>query len=284
MKSTYLNTLTSSFYLWLDHEILYRGEAFQNFSGKIYNSPDPTFSQNTIYGAPFKQWVLDTSIPNAVIASGFYSNGTFLPRGTSGAAIDFNRGRIIFNKNVPSNLQNLSAAYAFKEYNLYYTDEKEENLLFEKRYDPMPKVTRVTGALAWNDDPYPCIFFKNTSIENKPFAFGGEDNTMSSMRCIILAENIYSLDGAISIMVDSARKTFPLLSNDKLPYNIYGDLKSGISNYNYYDLCTGLNDRVYIDRVTVSRMSETENKKMNSKVVAAIVDFELSDVRNPRLN
>jgi hypothetical protein len=31
-------------------------------------------------------------------------------------------------------------------------------------------------------------------------------------------------------------------------------------------------------------MSETENKKMNSKVVAAIVDFELSDVRNPRLN
>jgi hypothetical protein len=284
MKPTYLNSLTSSFYLWLDHEMLYKGEAFQNFSGKLYLSQDPTFSQNTIYGSPFKQWVLDTSVQNALIPSGVFSNGTFIPRGISGTALDFNRGRVLFNNTVSQNLQNLSIAYSFKEFNLYYTDEKEENLLFEKRYDPMPKVTRVTGALAWNDDPYPCIFFKNTSIQNKPFAFGGQDNTMSSMRCVILAENIYSLDGAISIMADSARKTFPLVSPQKLPYNIYGDLKSGLSSYNYFDLCTGQNDWVYVDRVTVSRLSETENKKMNSKLVAAIVDFELSDVRTPRFN
>jgi hypothetical protein len=32
----------------------------------------------------------------------------------------------------------------------------------------------------------------------------------------------------------------------------------------------------------VSKLDEIENSKINKKCVAALVDFELSDVRNPR--
>ena len=52
MKATYVNNLMSSFYLWLDHEVLDRGEAFINYSGKLYNAPDPNFPNKQVYGAP----------------------------------------------------------------------------------------------------------------------------------------------------------------------------------------------------------------------------------------
>jgi hypothetical protein len=282
MKQSYLHNLMPSFYLWLDHEMLYKGGAFLNYSGKLYNIIDPTFSQNTIYSSPWRQWVSDTSVSGAIVPSGIYANGNFIPRDTSGLGVDFIRGRAVFNNNVKTNINNLTVNTSFKEFNIYYTDEKDENLLFEKRYDPAPKVVRATGGLNWNDEPYPCIFYKNKTLENKPFAFGGEDRTESMIRCVILTENIYQLDGAISVMIDSARKVFPLITQDKLPYDINGDLKSGIS-YNYFDLVKNEKDFVYIDKVTVSRMSETENKKMNSKLVAALVDFELSDIRTPRI-
>ena len=33
--------------------------------------------------------------------------------------------------------------------------------------------------------------------ENEPFAFGGEDKTTTSIRCVVFAENTYQLDGAV---------------------------------------------------------------------------------------
>jgi hypothetical protein len=283
MKATYITNLMSSFYLWLDHEILTRGEAFTNYSGKLYSSPDPNFPTNSVYSAPFRQWVYDVSVPNANIPSGIFINGNRVNRGVSGLSIDFNKGRAIFNSGVNSN--NITANYSFKEYNIYYTDEREEKLLFEKAYNITPKVTQVTGALGYLDTPYPCIFIKHRRGENIPFAFGGEDSTETMVRCIILASNSFSLDGVISILSDSARKVFPVLNPDDFPFNYFGDFKPGNNNFNYVTTCRNQssNSLVYIDRVTVSKLDEIDNAKINKKCVAAIVDFELSDLRSPRV-
>ena len=283
MKATYVTNLISSFYLWLDHEILDRGEAFINYSGKLYNSPDPNFPLNSVYSAPFRQWVYDSSIQNANIPSGIFINGGHVARGVNGLNIDFNKGRAILNSGVNSN--NITANYSFKEYNIYYTDEREEKLLFEKAYNITPKVTQVTGALGYLDAPYPCIFIKHRMGENVPFAFGGEDSTQTMIRCIVLASNSFSLDGVISILSDSARKVFPVLPPEQFPFNYFGDFKSG-NNFNYVNLCKNQpsNSLVYIDRVTVSKLDEIDNAKINKKCVAALIDFELSDIRYPRLN
>jgi hypothetical protein len=282
MKASYITNLMSSFYLWLDHEILTRGEAFINYSGKLYNSPDPNFPNNSIYGSPFRQWVYDSSVPNANISSGIFVNGNFIDRGVSGLKIDFNKGRAILNSGLNSN--NVTATYSFKEYNIYYTDEREEKLLFEKAYNVTPKVTQVTGALGYLDTPYPCIFIKHRMGENVPFAFGGEDSTETMVRCIVLASNSFSLDGLISILSDSARKVFPVLNPDDFPFNYFGDFKLS-NNFNYINLCKNQpsNSLVYIDKVTVSKLDEIDNAKINKKCVAALVDFELSDLRYPRV-
>ena len=234
MKATYINNLMSSFYLWLDHEVLARGEAFINYSGKLYNSPDPNFSNNSVYSSPFRQWVYDSSVPNANVPSGVFINGNYLARGASGLNIDFNKGRTIFNNGINSN--NITAAYSLKEYNIYYTDEREEKLLFEKAYNITPKVTQVSSGLGYLDTPYPCIFIKHRVGENVPFAFGGEDTTQTMLRCIVLASNSFSLDGLISILSDSARKVFPVLNPNDFPFNYFGDFKTG-NSFNYIHLC-----------------------------------------------
>ena len=281
MKATYVNNLMSSFYLWLDHEVLDRGEAFINYTGKLYNSPDPNFPNSSVYGAPFRQWVYDSSIPNVNIPSGVFINGSYVARGTNGLNLDFNKGRAIISGNASSNV---SVNYSFKEYNIYYTDEREEKLLFEKAYNATPKVSQVTGALGYLDIPYPCIFIKHRVGENIPFAFGGQDSTQTTIRCIALGLSSFSLDGLISILSDSARKVFPVFSPQDFPFNYFGDFKSG-SAFNYKTLCGSQpqSNLVYIDRVTVSKLDEIDNAKINKKCVAAIIDFELSDIRSPRV-
>ena len=280
MKTTYLHNLTSSFYLWLDHEILSKGEAYINYSGKLYPSTDPNFPSSSIYSSPFRQWVYDSSINNVNIPSGVYINNNYIPRGVSGLNIDFTKGRVLFN-NTTVTVNNISANYSFKEYNLYYSDEREEKLLFENAYNITPNTTQITGGLGYLDNPYPCIFIKHRNAENIPFAFGGEDKTQSMIRCIVLASNSFSLDGLISILNDSARKVFPLLSSNDFPFNYIGDFKSGIS-FNYKNMCQNQTNFVYIDRVTISKLDEIENAKINKKCVAALVDFEIYDVRRPR--
>lgn len=282
MKASYINNLMSSFYLWLDHEILNRGEAFINYSGKLYSSIDTNFPNNSVYSGPFRQWVYDSSLPNVNIPSGVFINDNYIPRGVSGLNIDFNKGRVILNNGVLSN--NITTSYSFKEYNLYYTDEREEKLLFEKAYNITPKVSQITGGLSYLDIPYPCIFIKHRKGENIPFAFGGEDSTETMIRCIVLASNSFSLDGLISILSDSARKVFPILSPDDFPFNYYGDFKTG-NNFNYINLCKSQpqSNLVYINTVTVSKLDEIDNSKINKKCVAALIDFELSSIRNPRI-
>jgi hypothetical protein len=284
MKASYLNNLTSSFFLWLDHEILSRGQAFINYTGKLYGSYDPNFDGiSSIYSSPFKQWVYDSSIQNVLIPSGVYNGNTFIPRGSNGLSIDYNNGRVIFNNNLFNN-NNLTAGYSLKEFNIYFTDEKEDKLLFENSYSVRPKFHQITGGLGYQDIPYPCIFIKTRNIENVPFAFAGEDKTETMIRCIILAKDSFTLDSVISIMNDSARKVFPLLNPTNLPFNYLGDFKVG-NSFNYTNLCANQpsSNYTYIDRVTVSKLDESTNMYINKKVMIALVDFELSDVRNPRI-
>ena len=276
----------SSFYLWLDHEILQRGTAFTVYSGAMYSGADYNYAQYTTFTSPFRQWVSDSSVTGAVIPSGVYVGGNFIPRGVSGLALNFNKAEAIFSGSVNPKTTNVSAQYSVKDFNIYYTDEREENLLFENRAYLKPKFNSITGGLLPDDQPYPCIYIKNTSYENRPFTFGGQDQTRTTIRCIIISDSIYLLDGAISIMADTVRKVFPIIPNSGIPYNYFGDFKSGAS-YNYTGLAyycqqTFPNNDVYIDRVTVSRLDEIRNKHINLKTVAAMVDFDLWQGRYPR--
>jgi len=280
MKPSYMTNLMSSFYLWLDHEMASVGNAFTATSGKLYPVEDNNYNEYNIYSSPFRQWVSDSSISGAVIPSGVYCSGVFMNR-NSGIVFNYNKGEVLINKQLGK--PEVTTQYTKKDFNIYYTDEREENLLFENAHSLSPKFSRITGGLNGDEQPFPCIFLKNTYYENIPYALGGQDKTSTTVRCIILSDNMYLLDGAISVMTDSARKVFPVVKPSELPYNYYGDFKSG-QRYQYSQLAVNqATNLAYINRVTVSRLDEIRNKHINLKVVAAIVDFELWQARYPRV-
>jgi hypothetical protein len=282
MKEEYLNNLVSSFYLWIDHTILSKGEAFKNYSGSLYSGSDPKYGDSSsVYASPFKQFVYDSSISGANIPSGLYFNSGFIPKGVSGLSIDYMNGRALFNGNTV-NIENPSILASVKEFNIYYTDEKEEILLFEKSQPLTNYARNYSNPINYNDLPFPCIFIKNNFSQNAPFAFGGQDKTSTSIRAIVLASNSFQLDAVISLLNDSNKENFPILNSEKLPFNYLNDFKE--SGFNYKLACNNSdkNRLAYIENISVSKLDEVANSKINKKCSAGIIDFEISNLRFPR--
>ena len=83
MKAQFENRIISSFLLWFDHTLLKEGEAFTNFGSNLYDVPTSFYGYET-YGAPFRQFVADSSIPNADVINGIHLTGTFAQVGQHG--------------------------------------------------------------------------------------------------------------------------------------------------------------------------------------------------------
>ena len=61
----------------------------------------------------------------------------------------------------------------------------------------MADSNKMLAGIAPYKQVVPAIFVNQNWSENEPFAFGGEDKTTTSIRCVVFAENTYQLDGAL---------------------------------------------------------------------------------------
>jgi hypothetical protein len=278
MKAQLDNVLMSSMIMWIDNTILKRGEAFQNYNSQFYPITN-IYNGFYSYGLPFKQVVSDSSVSGANLLSGVYVNNSFITVGQSGlTGINPFQGQVYFTGNQAG--KTLSGTYAVKDFNIYLTNQPEEELLFETEYRIRPKTTQNPTGLALESITYPCIFLKNNGGTNEPFALGGQDQTMMEVRAVVLADNMFNLDAVCSLLKDTARKYVPLINNS--PFNVFGALNSGYFNYN--SLTSGINlsnDAFYITEVNISKIFANLNTK-NNQVFPAFVDFTLSNIRYPR--
>jgi len=278
MKVQLDNILMSSMIMWMDNILLSKGEAYKNFNSKFYPITN-IYSGFYTYGLPFKQVVSDISISGATLLSGVYVNNSFITVGQSGlTGINPNQGQVYFTTNQNNNT--LSGNYAVKDFNIYLTNQPEEELLFETEYKTRPRTTQTATGLAIESITYPCIFLKNNGGTNEPFALGGMDNTIMEVRAVVLADNMFNLDAACSILKDTARRYVPLIKNP--PFNNFGALNSGYFNYN--SLTSGIdlsNDAFYIMEVNISKIFANFNPR-NTQVFPAFVDFTISNIRYPR--
>jgi hypothetical protein len=281
MKTQYENRVLSSFLLWFDHTLLEKGEAYTNHGSKFYSVEGLYYNYNA-YGAPFKQFVTDSSITNATVISGVYVDSSFYKTGQGNLVdIDYNEGQAYFSNSQGSNV--VSGNYAIKDFNVYLTSKAEQELLFEDKIELRPSTSQTETGLASNVATYPAVFIKNNGGENEPRAFGGEETTKTNVRAIILSDSQFNLDAACSIFKDQSKVGVKILPDEKYPFNALGGLKSGV--YNYTELISGISDEVYLDSVEISRFSlgYMENlKNTNQDVFKAIIDFELQGFRFPR--
>jgi hypothetical protein len=281
MKPSFVNELSASFLMFLDHEICYNGQGFVNItSGKLYPSTDASFGNSTIYQSEYRQWVSDNSIASmgGVIANSINSGNAVINKSQNGLKIDYGMGRVFFDETFPKKIKNLTATFSRKEFNLFLTSKDEMQLLMQDNnyYKQFP------SGLDKNIEPYPLVYVKNFYGENNPFAFGGMDESEYEFRCTVLSDNAFKLDAINSVLQDSSKKTFSLIPSSGIPFNVFGDYKNN-NQYNYFDKCNQYkNNGVYIDSVRVSKFDEKLNKVIKDGVWGSFIDFKLKCLRYPR--
>lgn len=282
MKPQFQHELTTSFMLWADNFITNKGEAFQNHTAPLYpmGTDDRLGDGFVAYSSPHKQWVFDESVNGAQIPSGIYNNGNFINRGDDGLILDFDNGRVMLDASFGENNPSLSGTYSVKEFNFYITNQTEEQLIIENKFDSNDRFKQELSGIAPYNQVVPAVFVNPELVENQPFAFGGEDKTTTNIRCVIFAESTYQLDGALSLFSDSRNEVFSKLSFEDYPINEYGD----VSGFNYKDLAISKKTNLFhIEEARVSKLSDRVSKNIDASLFIGFADFEVTNLRFPRV-
>jgi len=298
MKVQFENKVMSSLLLFVDHEVIQKGDAYTN-TGSAFFKIDSLFKNYYVYSSPFKQLVSDVGVTGAstpTVLTGIYFSAPGTTDYTEGPmhvqsgtppwgfdSINHLQGQLYFTGDTdPVAGSGISGSYSVKDFNVFLTSMPEEQLLFETKLElnPRTKQTISTGVDS-NVQTYPAIFIKDNGGRNEEFAFGGVDDTIVNARAIVLADSMFSLDAVCGILKDTVRKNMPIVEQTGLNLNALGGF-TGV-NYNY----TGTVDEGYmfIDRVTVSKniANRGDFENLNPNVFSAFVDFELHAYRMPRL-
>lgn len=281
------NVVLSSFVLFVDNTVLSKGNGYTNTNSYFYPVAK-TYKNLFSYAAPYKSFVSDFSIGGATIPTGVYLDSSFLITGTSGfSGINYNEGVVYFGSEVTGQ-NRISGSYAVKEFDVFITSQPEEALLFETQYQIKNKVGKTITGISPNSISCPVIFLKNQGGNNEEWALGGTENTKNEIIGIIIADSQYNLDAVTSILKDTVRKTFPLLSGYEMPFNLFGSFRSGILfNYNNFNTRADVGNSAYISNVEITTFGMrspilTEFKKINKDMYPAISSFTIETIRNPR--
>ena len=286
MKPQYQHEVLTSFMLWFDNHLLNKGEAYSNKTGTLYYFDDSRLPDNyKVYASPYKQWVNDSSVTgstNPIIPTGFMGSGR-----NDGVIFDFENGRIIETGGNFGTSSTITGTFAVKDFNVYVSDETEEDLILESKFILNSRYNDSETGIKPYDKVIPAVFVNSENVQNVPYAFGGEDETRTSIKAVVLAENNYQLDGVLSIFADLTKSNITPIPFSGHPSTEYGDLKTDFTGAGFY--YTGVIDAYknnipyYIEDVTVSKLSEREKPQQLGDVKVGFIDFDLRQARFPRL-
>jgi len=283
MKTVYQHELLNSFYLWFDNFLVRKGEAYKTYSTDFYYYADERVQNKTVFGSPYKQWVYDKNIGSAQVNPVISGDSGAISEGTSGLKFDFDNGRVLFDSDFATGT-NISGTYTVKDFNIYIANETEETMITAGKYKTNSRYGRTLTYVPPYDQATPAAFLSLGATTNEPFAFGGYDNTITDVTAVVFAENIYQLDGALSIMADSSEEVFGNIPFTGSPLDEYGDVKSAYSTgYDYGNVASEASgDQYIINKVNVSKISDSSNKVIPVDLFVGFVDFEIYKYRFQR--
>ena len=306
MKPQFQHTLVTSFYLWFDNYLQDNGEAYKNKTGIFYNMTDDRLDSNyNVYSSPYKQFIIDSGLhtnevnsqgtEGAIVIdriSGQRADGSAfeVTRGTSGLKIDYENGRVFFtgdeNGELPGNNLSLSGQFGVKDFNVYVTNQTEEDLVVENKFKTNDRFGNLetSGVLPY-DQVIPAVFITSESINNQPFAFGGLDVTQTNVKAVVMTSDLYCLDCVLSLAADSKKQSFVEVDFNDFPVTEFGDIKTATypTGYSYNQIETDNTQELFhIEEVFVSKLSDRVKKKVNPNIFVGFIDFEIHKYRRPR--
>jgi hypothetical protein len=259
-----------------------RGEAYTNYTSTFHYTEDSRLPDGLVaYSSPHKQWVFDKHTAGATIPTGIYDENGLMGRGTNDLSLDFDNGRAILNDTYGTTKTTVSGSYAVKDFNIYVTNQTEEQLIIEGQFDTNSRFKQDLSGISPHSQVIPAIFINMQDSENNPYAFGGEDKTTAEVRCVVFAENGYQLDGALSIFNDSKNEVFTKVEFEDYPMTELGD----VTGFNYKTLIESKSkDLFFIERVRVSKLSSRVSKNIDPSLFIGFIDFEIGNLRFPRVH
>jgi len=286
MKISFGHKATTSFTMWFEHHLLQHGEAYNNMTGKLFHIDDTRLPPgHERYSSPYKQWVTESGVGNGAYVPTYVSGSAGRVNRsdpTNGYYIDFDNGGIVVTGANASANMDWSGEFSVKEFNIYNTNQTEESIIVESKFDNNSRFTVFESGIAPYDFVTPAVFINNEYIENTPYAFAGEDKTTLNFKSVVMAENLYQLDGILSLFADTRNVSFVNASFGDHPIDEFGDLKSGIYLYsNVVDKNEG--DIFNIERVTTSKISENVRQSISPTLYVGFIDFEVTKNRFPRI-
>jgi hypothetical protein len=299
MKAQFDHLLQSSFYLWFDDKLTRTAEAYyepvegQSFDAVVRGEDGAGLgipaSLDAYYCSDRQLVANGMSEP-----SGVYVDSTFVEQGDStyNLLIDHNEGRIL-TKSVSSGGQDLiskevTGNFKRKEINVYITNETEEQLLLQNDFilsDVIGEPTYLQQQSELGDRKYslPAAFISLNQSSNIPFALGGVDNTVTTIRVVVITDSNYSLDACLSLFRDSQNISFKLIDFESFPFGEFYHVKE--FPYYYPDFIStkaAARPAAFIQRVVVSKLFDKSGTQIPQGLRIGFMDFEISNIRAPR--
>lgn len=294
MKAQFDQNVLSSFYLWFENRLLgSSAKAYQiNLdnaftSGSFSDVPDTHIAFQGKYRSLVGEHNVDN--PN----SGFFLGSDFITGNydkNGGVFTDYENGRLIFPQASGAEIGStaLTANSTVKEVNTYITNDTDAQIIlhsdFKDSATELPYQYGKTGEFDETTYFLPACFISVASSDNTEFSFGGEEDTRTRMRVMVLSFDNYTLDSVLSLFRDTVRRDITHIPYEDFPYGFSFSLKD--FPYSYDNLVASQSNptKSHIQEVSVSKIvSERIRENLNKNISIGYIDFELCTYRFPRL-
>tara|TARA_R100001163_G_C5053224_1_gene189814 strand:+ start:762 stop:1646 length:885 start_codon:yes stop_codon:yes gene_type:complete len=294
MKAQFDQNVLSSFYLWFENKLLSdKAKAYAiNLDNAFTSGNFPDIpSSHIAFQGKYRSLVgeYDIDQPN----SGFFLGNHFITGNydqNGEVFTDYENGRLIFPKASGAAIGNttLTANSTVKEVNTYITNDTDAQVIihsdFKDSATELPYQYGKTGEYDETTYFLPACFISQASSDNTEFSFGGEEDTRSNMRVMVLSFDNYTLDSVMSLFRDSVREDITHIPYESFPYGFSFSIKDFPYNYDTLVAAQSSPDKSHIMDVSASKVvSEKIRENLNKNISIGFLDFELCTYRFPRL-
>tara|TARA_R100000231_G_scaffold76174_4_gene59325 strand:- start:14390 stop:15274 length:885 start_codon:yes stop_codon:yes gene_type:complete len=294
MKAQFDQNILSSFYLWFENRLL--GDSSKAYQTNLSNAftsgsfPDVP-STHIAFQGKFRSLVGEYNVDNP--NSGFFLGNSFITGNydeNGNVFTDYENGRLIFPQASGAAIGStaLTANSTVKEVNTYITNDTDAQIIlhsdFKDSATELPYQYSKTGEFDETTYFLPACFISVASSDNKEFSFGGEEDTRTRMRVMVLSFDNYTLDSVLSLFRDTVRRDITHIPYEDFPYGFSFSIKD--YPYSYDNLVSAQSSPVksHIQDVSVSKIvSERIRENLNKNISIGYIDFELCTYRFPRL-
>lgn len=279
MNPQFDNTLYASVFLWAQNRVQSFAQAYITVTTPLFYAADPSLPPGyASYAAPFAQWIYDSGVSGAAVIQTVSGGNSVLGR-SSGLIFDYINGRIIVPTTLGTNLT-LTGTYSFAEVNTYQPNEDEDHILTQGQYYLNPS---TNGAATGGAPPYvyhtPAIFINTLHSDDKAFAFGGIDDSITTFSISVFAQSNWQLNAMLSLFRDARYLNIPLLPGGYGALNQWNDYAGG-TGYNYETLIAlygSPGQLCYLSDIKTSKVSD--RIKANREYFVGLIDLEIGYIR-----